>query len=90
MRRLTNPEEVKWIKTTFRKRRLLPEASLTVDELRKLVEVAENPRDKALILAHYESGCRIGETLPLRILHVSFDQHGAVLIVDGKTGSRRG
>ena len=83
------PEEVKWIKTTLRRRRLLPETLLTTEELKMLVEATENPRDRALILTHYESGCRIGETLSLKILHVRFDQYGAVLIVDGKTGPRR-
>ena len=84
------PEEVRWIKTTIKRgRRLLPEALLTPEELRRLVEAAENPRDRALILTHYESGCRISETLSLRILNVRFDQHGAVLIVNGKTGPRR-
>jgi hypothetical protein len=83
------PEEVRWIKTAFKKKRLLPEALLTGEELKKLAEAAENPRDRALILTHYESGCRIGETLSLRIVHVTFDKYGAVLMVDGKTGPRR-
>jgi integrase len=83
------PEEVRWVRTTLRKKRLLPEALLTVEELRKLVEATENQRDRAFILTHYESGCRIGETLSLKILHVMFDKYGAVLIVDGKTGPRR-
>jgi integrase len=83
------PEEVRWIKTAFKKKRLLPEALLTEEELKKLVEAAENQRDRALILTHYESGCRIGETLTLKILNVTFDKYGAVLIVDGKTGPRR-
>jgi len=83
------PEEVRWIKTNFRHKRLLPEALLTVEEIKKLVEVTENQRDRSFILTHYESGCRIGETLSLRILNVCFDQYGAVLIVDGKTGPRR-
>jgi integrase/recombinase XerD len=83
------PEEVRWIKTNFKSKRLLPEALLTMKEIKKLAEIAENPRDRALILTHYESGCRIGETLSLRILSVHFDQYGAVLIVDGKTGPRR-
>jgi site-specific recombinase XerD len=82
------PQEVRWIKTTLRKKRLLPEALLTMEELKKLAEAAENQRDRAFILTHYESGCRIGETLSLRILHVAFDKYGAVLIVDGKTGPR--
>jgi predicted amidophosphoribosyltransferase len=37
----------------------------------------------------YESGCRIGELLTLKIKNVSFDDYGAILIVSGKTGSRR-
>jgi integrase/recombinase XerD len=83
------PPEVKWIKTAFSKKRLLPEALLTADELRKLVDATENPRDRALLLTDYESGCRIGEILNLRIRNVNLDQYGAILIVDGKTGPRR-
>jgi integrase len=83
------PEEVRWIKAVLRKKRLLPEALLTAEELKMLIEATENQRDRALILTHYESGCRIGETLSLKIIHVAFDQYGAVLIVDGKTGPRR-
>ena len=37
----------------------------------------------------YESGCRIGEILNMRIRNVEFDANGAVLIVNGKTGQRR-
>ena len=62
------PEEVKWIKTRLKRRRLLPQALLTPEEVKRLVNAAENPRDKAFILTHYESGCRIGETLSLRII----------------------
>jgi site-specific recombinase XerD len=83
------PEEVRWIKASQKRKRILPEALLTSEELKKLVEATENQRDRALTLTHYESGCRIGETLSLRIINVSFDQYGAVLIVDGKTGPRR-
>jgi len=83
------PEEVRWIKTRLKRKRLLPQALLTPEEVKKLVKAAENQRDKAFILTHYESGCRIGETLSLRIINVSFDKYGAVLIVDGKTGPRR-
>ena len=83
------PEEVRWIKPACKTKRLLPEALLTGEDLKKLAEASENPRDRALILTHYESGCRIGETLSLCIKHVTFDKHGAVLMVDGKTGPRR-
>jgi integrase/recombinase XerD len=37
----------------------------------------------------YESGCRIGELMMLRIKHISFDEFGALILVDGKTGPRR-
>lgn len=83
------PEEVRWIKTTLKRCMMLPEALVTEDDIRKIVAVAENPRDRAFILTHYESGCRIGETLSLKIRNVSFDKYGSVLRVDGKTGPRR-
>lgn len=67
----------------------LPEELLTEEEVLKMVEVADNPRDKALIMTLYESGCRIGEIGSMKVKHVSFDDYGAVLIVNGKTGMRR-
>lgn len=84
------PEEVRWIKLTSKIcNRKLPEELLTEDEVRRMAEAARTQRDRALILALYESGCRIGELLSLRIRNVRFDEYGAVLMVDGKTGMRR-
>jgi len=83
------PEEVKWIKPTVKKGSLLPEEILTEEEVEKLAESATNLKDKAFILVLYESGCRIGEILSLRIHNVQFDNYGAVLSVSGKTGDRR-
>ena len=83
------PPEVAWIKTSFKKKRLLPEALLTADELKKLAEATENLRDRAFILTHYDGAFRIGETLSLKILNVNFDRYSAVVRVDGKTGTRR-
>jgi integrase/recombinase XerD len=83
------PEEVRWIKTSFRGKNVLPEEILREDEIKKLVESASSLRDKAFILVLYESGCRVGEILSLRIRNVQFDDYGAVLIVSGKTGDRR-
>ncbi len=84
------PEEVKWIKPNFKKNKhKLPEELLTEEDVRKLVEGAGHPRDKAFILVLYESGCRIGELLTLRIKNVLFDANGAALLVNGKTGQRR-
>ena len=61
----------------------------TEEDIRKLVENAQNLRDKALIFSLYESGCRIGEILTLNINNVNFDEYGAILLVTGKTGDRR-
>ncbi len=83
------PAKVKWIKTTGRRGRRLPEELLTKDEIRRLIQAAEHPRDKALISILYESGCRVGELATLKLKHVSFDKYGAQLIVSGKTGMRR-
>ena len=83
------PEEVKWIRPGKRRKNVLPEELLTEEEVKRLVESASHPRDKALVLILYESGCRPGEILTLRIKHVQFDDYGAVLIVNGKTGHRR-
>jgi len=84
------PKEVSWIKVPSRIRnRFLPSELLTEDEVKRLASVAKTPRDRALVLVLYESGCRIGELLSLRLRNVEFDNHGAVLIVTGKTGMRR-
>lgn len=84
------PENVKWIKTTFKKKNgKLPEELITVEEVKKLVNAANHPRDKALVSLLYESGCRISEILTMRIKHVSFDELGAKIVVNGKTGMRK-
>jgi len=67
----------------------LPEQLLTEEEVTLLVSATSNIRDKALISVLYDSGCRIGELLTRRIRNVIFDDYGAVLTVDGKTGMRR-
>jgi site-specific recombinase XerD/ribosomal protein L40E len=85
-----SPEEVKWIRTGFKNsNKILPGELLTQEEIKTLIEAADNVRDKALISVLYESGCRIGELLGLKIKNVQFDEYGAVLIVHGKTGARR-
>ncbi len=84
------PDEVKWIKLRLKNNtRRLPEDLITEEEAKKMILAADSRRDKALIATLYESGCRIQEVLSLRIKHIVFDQYGAVIIVSGKTGSRR-
>jgi integrase len=54
-----------------------------------MVEKADNNRDKAFVLVLYESGCRIGELLSLKIRNIQPTEHGIALTVKGKTGQRR-
>ncbi len=84
------PEEVKWIKARLKMRNSkLPQELLTEEDIRKLVESGENPRDRALVFLLYESGCRIAEILTLQLKYVTFDEYGAILLGEGKTGQMR-
>jgi len=84
------PDEIRWLKPRMRaETHKLPEELLTEEEVFSIAGAADNPRDKALILVLYETGCRIGELLSLKMKNVIFDQYGAILRVTGKTGDRR-
>ena len=63
---------------------------LTKEEIEKLIDCADHPRDRALIAVLYESGARKGEMLSCNLGHVAFDDYGCVLTFpSGKTGARR-
>jgi site-specific recombinase XerD/ribosomal protein L40E len=83
------PEEVKWIRPRYKEKHKIPEEIITEEEIKTLSEKADNLRDKAFILVLYESGCRIGELLTLKIRNVQPVEHGMALTVNGKTGTRR-
>lgn len=84
------PNVVKWVKTTFKQKdKILPNCLLTEDEIKKLVEAADNPRDRAFIMTLYETGGRVGEVGSLRIRDIEFRQEYASVVLKGKTGSRR-
>jgi integrase/recombinase XerD len=85
------PEEVKWIKKTSKtgNNNKLPEELLTEKEIEKLIDAADSIRNKAFVGILYESGCRIGELLTLKLKNIQFDKYGCILLVNGKTGQRR-
>jgi integrase len=83
------PECVRWIKGNSNNKRKLPKRILSKEEIKKLMDATDNIRDRALIFTLYESGCREGEFLNLKISDVIFDNHGCILRVNGKTGERR-
>jgi integrase/recombinase XerD len=84
------PEEVKWYKTHVKYNAITnPEDILTEEEIKKMIKCCLTPRDRAFVSLLYESGCRIGELLLLKLNQVKFDKHGAQVLVNGKTGFRR-
>jgi integrase/ribosomal protein L40E len=85
-----DPPETDWFRVGKGKGKdILPEELLTREEAKRLIEVAEHPRDKAYVAVSDESGARPGEILSMRIRSVAFDQYGAVIVVNGKVGERR-
>lgn len=64
---------------------------ITVEEVRAIIDSCNNARDRAIFSTLYDSGCRIGELLLMKIRSVRFDNYGAVLEVpfEGKTGTRQ-
>lgn len=83
------PPEVKWIKTSKVNNHQLPEEILTEEEVKRLIEKTDNLRDKSFVSVLYESGCRIGELLTLKIRNIQPNEYGMALNVNGKTGQRR-
>jgi integrase len=73
---------------TAKSREKKPEHLLTPEEIKKMAEKTLYSRDRAFILTLYESCCRIGEILPVKMKDVKFDEYGCIIHVDGKTGYR--
>lgn len=82
------PELLRCIKVS-KHRGELPEGVLSVAEVQQTLAACESQRNRALVHVGYESGCRAGELLGLRIRDIEFDNHGGVILVRGKTGMRR-
>lgn len=66
-----------------------PEDIISIEEKEKLLNACLNERDRSLISMLYDSGCRIGELLTLRVKDIEYDDYGIRLTVNGKTGVRR-
>lgn len=84
-----DPTETKGIRLKKPKDKITRENLLKEDDRTKLLHACgENIRDRAFIDVHLEAGTRPGEILSLQIKHVEFDNIGARIHVDGKTGAR--
>jgi len=93
MKRGQYPEQVDWIKIEKPKKMNMP-VFLTESEIRKMISVCDSIRDKCILSVLFESGCRIGEIIPLNTSDIEFDKKYPlarfnVKSVEGcKTGSR--
>lgn len=84
-----DPEETKKVKLGKIRDKIVREDLITDGDRQKLLLAASaNLRDRALIDVQCEAGTRPGELLTLKIKHVKFDEYGAMIHVDGKTGAR--
>jgi Site-specific recombinase XerD len=67
----------------------VPSDMLTKDEILKMIDATNEPRDKAMIAVLAESGCRIGELLSCRVKDIERTRDGvSITFPGGKTGSR--
>ena len=72
------------------KPKVLQSDLITQSEMDKIIDNCKNSRDRAIFSTLYDSGCRIGELLLMKIKSVNFDNYGANLEVplETKTGTR--
>lgn len=84
------PPEVDWISIRMKEcNKKLPEDMLSEEEILALINCCSNPRDKALVSLIYDSGCRVGELLNLRLRDIEYFDKGMKIYLNGKTGMRR-
>ena len=85
-----HPQEVKWMSLKLsHKHNKLPEELLTENEFLAIIKNCDTIRDRALISTIAESGARVGEIASMKLKHVSFEEYGARLTINGKTGMRK-
>jgi len=84
-----DPAETIWIRTKKPKENLTADMLITEAEKNSLLKACgESLRDRAFVHTFSDLGCRPGEILSRQIKHVKFDDKGAIIVVDGKTGPR--
>lgn len=94
-KQLSFPSIVSWMNARPTASNELPiDKIMTEDELLRLINACEHPRDQALIAVLYDAGLRIGEALALKIENVGFDKLGGYVILPKnaaglKTGMRK-
>lgn len=64
------------------------EIFLTEEDISKLIDSADNRRDKALISVLWETGARLGELYEFKISDLSEWEQGFIVSINGYTGER--
>lgn len=82
------PAVVKWMKC----KRPKPDDDRYIPsrvEILQMISAADSQRDRAMMFVLLESAARAGEFVRIRIKDIVFDNYGALVRVNGKTGERR-
>ena len=83
-----DPPETKDVKIRLVSDKLVRENLIEKGDYDRIIHACHNSRDRAMFAVQHEAGTRPGELLSMRLKHVKFDDIGAVIAVDGKTGAR--
>jgi len=85
------PENVRWIelRTVTGDRELNPEDLPTTEEVKRMIECTENPRDRALISLMAESGARVGEVSTIRLKDIAWNDKGFILTIRSNTSKSK-
>lgn len=67
---------------------LKPEEVLLPSEIKQIIKKCSNSRDKAIVSMLFESACRVGELVNIKLKNIHFDDYGIKINVKGKTGER--
>lgn len=78
------PEIINWIKRKPLKETMSPEQTLTAEDINKLLEVADNHYDKALIAFLYDAGCRISEAQRIKWKDLQDTTDGIIVSIPTK------
>ncbi|MDE1862989.1 MAG: tyrosine-type recombinase/integrase [Thaumarchaeota archaeon] len=82
------PDEVRWMHKAIKPNERRQPEFFTSIEVETMIKTASTLRDKAMLAVGFEAGLRATELLLLNIGDVTFDDRGARIRVQGKTGER--
>lgn len=82
------PDEVRWMHKAIKPNERRQPEFFTSSEVETMIKTAYTLRDKAMLSVGFEAGLRATELLLLDVGDVTFDDRGARIRVQGKTGER--